>query len=309
MSAEPSPLVPPPLPRRKERWWLHALLLVLTIATTTWAGAFFVAGFDPEGSRKLLEGSPSGAAFFLEGAKLFSLPLLAILLSHEMGHYLVCRSRGIDASPPYFIPFPPLVFNITGTFGAFIRIREPFRNRRDLFDVGVAGPIAGFVVALPVLVYGLLHTRTHAVLANAPPGTIYFGYPLGLTLLQKLFLGRTFTTIEVSEHPMLLAGWFGLLVTAINLMPLSQLDGGHALYAVLGRWQKKAVPFLLLGLAILGAISPAWWLWFVIVLVIGTRHPPTLDDDTPLDARRIAVAVATLAIFVLSIAPKPIWQN
>src|SRR5664279_1323995 len=168
---------PAAVPRRKERWWLHGLLLLLTLATTSWAGAGFAINFRPS-----LLGTGASAEVFahlLEGALSFSLPLLAILVAHEAGHYLMCRRYGIDASPPYFIPFPSLV----GTMGAFIRIREPFRTKTHLFDVGVAGPIAGFVVALPILVYGMAHTRMNP--GPIEGGTLIFHYPLLVTILQK----------------------------------------------------------------------------------------------------------------------------
>ena len=285
---------------RRERWWLHALLLLLTFATTTYVGAGFAVNFRPGllPSGGLVAGSLSG---LVRGALSFSVPLLAILFAHEMGHYLMCRRYGIDASPPYFIPFPSLV----GTLGAFIRIRQPIATKRQLFDIGVAGPIAGFVVAVPLLLWGVAHSRPNLnpVLEE---GTILFRYPLAVTWAQQLTVGGTFTSEQAVEHPVFVAAWFGLFVTALNLLPIGQLDGGHALYAVLGRLQRKAAWPILAVLALLGLKWPGWWLWVVVTLVIGIRHPPVIDEGIPLDGRRLAVAVLVLLMFVVCFAPVPL---
>ncbi len=285
---------------RRERWWLHALLLLLTFATTTYVGAGFAVNFRPGllPSGGLVGGSLAG---LVRGALSFSVPLLAILFAHEMGHYLMCRRYRIDASPPYFIPFPSLV----GTLGAFIRIRQPIATKRQLFDIGVAGPIAGFVVAIPLLLWGVAHSRPNLnpVLEE---GTILFRYPLAVTWAQQLTVGGTFTSEQAVEHPVFVAAWFGLFVTALNLLPIGQLDGGHALYAVLGRLQRKAAWPILGALALLGLKWPGWWLWVVITLVIGVRHPPVLDEEEPLDGRRLAVAGLVLLIFLVCFAPIPI---
>lgn len=287
-------------PRRRERWWLHGLLLVLTFGTTTWVGASFAVNFRPSLLTPGGETAASLAALF-RGAITYSVPLLLILFAHEMGHYVTCRRYGIDASPPYFIPFPSLV----GTMGAFIRIREPIPDKRQLFDVGVAGPIAGFVVALPLLAWGIAHTRPNPspVLQD---GTVLFHYPLLVTLFQKVLLGTTFTSADAIEHPVFIAAWFGLFVTALNLLPLGQLDGGHALYAVFGRHQRTIAIPLLIVLAFMGLKWPGWWIWVAFTLFTGLRHPPVLDEETPLDARRKLVAAAVLLIFVVCFAPIPI---
>jgi membrane-associated protease RseP (regulator of RpoE activity) len=292
--------VPPPLPRRRERWWLHGLLLFLTFLTTTFVGAQFAASYD----KSLLpaQGLDSAAAVKLIVAGLFySIPLLAILLSHEMGHYLMCRRYGIDASPPYFIPIPLVL----GTMGAFIRIREPMRAKNHVFDVGLAGPIAGFAVTLPVLLYGVAHTIPVGHQAAAE-GSQVFQYPLLVTLFQKLIFGSTYTSYDVYEHPTFMAGWAGLFVTAFNLIPLSQLDGGHALYAVAGRKQRFFAFPVLAVLAYLGFGFASWWVLSVLVLAFGLRHPPVLDEDAPLSSGRKLVAIGSLAIFVLCFMPVPI---
>jgi Zn-dependent protease len=299
MSSPPDGLVPPPLPRRRERWWLHALLLFLTFLTTTFVGANFAASYD----RSLVAGGLTRDALprlFVAGL-LYSVPLLAILLSHEMGHYLMCRRYGIDASPPFFIPIP----FVLGTMGVFIRIREQMRRKHHVFDVGLAGPIAGFVVTLPILVYGVAHTTPIGHQA-ATEGSQVFEYPLLVQLLQKLIFGATYTSYDVYEHPTFMAGWAGLFVTAFNLIPLSQLDGGHAVYAVLGR-KTRLLAFPVLGaLAALGFEFPSWWVLGALVLIFGLRHPPVSDEDAPLSPGRKAVAAGCLAIFALCFMPAPI---
>lgn len=297
---EELPVSPAAAPRRRERWWLHGLLLVLTLGTTTYAGAGFAVNFRPGLLR--MEGTPRQLlGHLLEGAVSFSLPLLAILVAHEMGHYLMCRRYGIDASPPYFVPFPSLV----GTMGAFIRIREPIRDKKQLFDMAVAGPIAGFAVAVPLLAWGV----SRSVVNPSPAlgeGTIIFHYPILVELFQKLFNGATYSSIDVIEHPVFIAAWFGLLVTALNLLPLGQLDGGHTIYAVFGRFQRLLAIPLILVLAALGLMWPGWWVWVVFTLVTGLRHPRVLNEDEPLDDRRKLVAAGVLLIFVLCFTPVPI---
>ena len=205
----------------------------------------------------------------LEGAVSFSLPLLAILVAHELGHYLVCRRYGIDASPPYFIPFLPQI-SLVGTMGAFIRIREPIRDKKQLFDMAVAGPIAGFAVAVPLLAWGVSHSRVNPVPVLGD-GTVIFQYPILVQLFQRIFVGATYTSVDVIEHPVFLAAWFGLFVTALNLLPLGQLDGGHTVYAVFGRFQRLLAIPLLIVLAVLGLKWPGWWVWVLFTLFTGIR--------------------------------------
>ncbi|MGZ5427149.1 MAG: site-2 protease family protein [Thermoanaerobaculia bacterium] len=295
---------PAAAPRRKERWWLHGLLFAATFLTTTYAGLVFAAGFRPALLLRI-ENAPSlfDPRLFKEGL-VFSLPLLAILLAHELGHYLVCRRYGIDASPPYFIPFPPQV-SLVGTMGAFIRIREQIRDKRQLFDMAVAGPIAGFAVSVPLLAWGVSHSRVNPSPALSE-GTVIFQYPILVQLFQKIFAGATYTSVDVIEHPVFLAAWFGLFVTALNLLPLGQLDGGHTVYAVFGRFQRVLALSLLVVLALLGLKWPGWWVWVLFTLFTGIRHPPVSNEGEPLDDRRKLVAAGVLLIFVLCFAPVPI---
>jgi membrane-associated protease RseP (regulator of RpoE activity) len=278
---------------------------VLTFGTMTLVGIQLAAGYDPRLAVLDARSGVLGITPALVLAALgYSVPLLLILLAHEMGHYLACRRYGIDASPPFFLPFLPVV-PLPGTFGAFIRVREPIHDKRALFDMAVAGPIAGFLVALPVAAYGILHTR----LNFDPPGegTIYFGYPLAVKALQLLLTGHTFTSVHVVEHPTFMAAWWGFVVTAINLIPAGQLDGGHALYAVFGRRHRLLRWPILALLVALGFLYTGWWVWAAIVLVLTSlRRPPLHDEDEPLDPRRRAVAAAVLAILVLCFVPVPI---
>lgn len=308
MESFPAPgSVPAPAPRR-ERWWLHALLLALTFGTTTFVGVQLAAGYDP---RIVAVDPRSGVFAITPGLVLaglaYSVPLLLILLAHELGHYLMCRRYGVDASPPYFLPFLPVV-PLPGTFGAFIRVREPIRDKKVLFDMAVAGPIAGFLVALPFAAWGIWQTRPNF----DPPteGTIYFGYPLAVKAIQLLMTGHTFTSAHVVEHPALMAAWWGFVVTAINLIPAGQLDGGHTIYAVFGRRHRFLRWPVLLALAGLGFLYRGWWLWAGIVLVLtALRRPPLADEDVPLDPRRRAVAAFVLLVLVLSFVPVPIRES
>ncbi|MFN7987625.1 MAG: site-2 protease family protein [Thermoanaerobaculia bacterium] len=312
----PPPAFVPAAPRRRERWWLHALLLLATFGTTALVGAQLATGYerrlaviDPRGDlfqifpRLAIAGLVITRENLLAGLA-YTVPLLLILLAHELGHYLMCRRYGIDASPPYFLPFLPVV-PLPGTFGAFIRVREPIRDKRALFDMAVAGPIAGFLVALPFAAWGIWHTRLN--FEPLTPGTEYFGYPLAVTVLQLLMTGHTFTSLHVVEHPTFMAAWWGFVVTAINLIPAGQLDGGHTIYAVFGRRHRLFRWPVLLALFGLGFLYASWWLWAAIVLILtALRRPALADEDIPLDPRRKAVAALVLLILILSFVPVPI---
>jgi hypothetical protein len=304
-------------PARPERWWLHTLLFVLTALTTTAAGARFL-GYEPFPFVFVPLG-PIGfpaPAQFLPGELLpglvFSLPLLAILFGHEMGHFLAARRHGMDVSPPYFIPAPRL--NVIGTFGAFIRLRSPIINRAMLLDVGAAGPIASFVLSIPVLVLGLLWS-TPATYGDGTPPTgfvvffgaepIYIGGSLLVHALAWLFAAPGDVLVL---HPLAFAGWLGLFVTAVNLFPLSQLDGGHILYALLREWQPR-LGLVFLGLLVaLGNLWAGWWFWALLIIVLGrgsVRHPAVFDPEYPIRGVRRRVGWVCVAIFVATFVVIP----
>ncbi len=290
----PAPTWAPPTPRvRRQRGpWLHVILFAATFVTTSMAGAR-EAGVDPFAAvGNLRAGFP------------FSITLMSILLFHEMGHYMLSRVHGVRASLPYFIPAPPIF--IAGTFGAFIRMESAPRSRRALFDVGAAGPWAGFMIAVPAIVVGLKMSQVLPLGANA--GGDMLGESVIFSLLSRLTLGVLPDDVMIQLHPIAMAGWFGLFVTSLNLLPVGQLDGGHVTYAMFGprhRWVARAFLAVVLFLSTQG--WPGWLFWAVLVTLLGLDHPPTMDWWTPLDGRRRLAAWLTVALFVLTFMPAPFW--
>lgn len=298
------PYVPPiaaARPRR-ERRAKHLLLFVLTAVTTTMAGGCHYAGFALDfGAGEL---NLTSIDLYLNGLW-YSLSILAILGAHEFGHYYACRYYGVDASLPYFLPAP---LPLTGTLGAFIRIRSSIPTKRQLFDIGIAGPIAGFVVAIPVLLLGVSMSR----LVEIPPNFqgIELGEPLLFQAIAWLKWGTPPEGYSINLHPMGFAAWFGLLATALNLFPIGQLDGGHISYAVFGRRSTIITLLMVLSLVGLTFVSSSWMVWTMLtvamLLVFGPRHPTTIDEDVPLDRTRTLLALLALAMFVLCFTPAPI---
>lgn len=236
----------------------------------------------------------------------FSLPTMLILLTHELGHYLACRRYRIPATWPHFIPVPIGL----GTFGAFIRIKAPIRTKRELFDIGIAGPVAGFLMLLPFLVYGIVRS-TPVLVAAAEPLTTHTilhipGKSLLFGMLQRLIHGTPTPDTVLDLHPFALAAWVGLLVTSLNLLPFGQLDGGHILYAAIGRAQHTlALP--LWGLLVAGGfLWPGWFLWSFLVLAMRLRHPPVRNERIPLGRRRKLAAVGALILLLLCFMPVPL---
>ena len=307
--------------RRRERWLLHAVLLAATLYTITFAGAVMVGTVPYDGYWTFfLRGVPETSAFWRAWSSglVFSLPLLAILLCHELGHYVTARRYLLDVSPPYFIPLP-LVPSFIGTMGAFIRLRTLLSDRRQLFDVGLAGPIAGFLVALPVLAVGL--ARSHALpfdrgsdvhgmvlFFGREPATVLGDSPI-TWLVRQLVVGRADAGAgAIAVHPLAFAGWVGMFVTMLNLLPISQLDGGHILYAALPRWHQRVARIFWVGLAALGWLWTGWLIWGLLVLVLSRGrlgHPPVLDPYRPLPPSRRPLAWGALALFALTFAPVP----
>jgi len=284
--------------------WMNGLLFGLTILTTWFAGTFFAASFLSA------EGASPGALFdprLLGLGLLYAVVLMIILTGHELGHYLTCRRYGVLATLPFFIPGPPFL----GTFGAFIRIKSPVRFRRQIFDVGANGPLTGFALALPALVLGLALSKVGPL--PAAPDTITFGEPLLFKLLSGLFFGGIAEGSSLILHPIGFAGWVGLLVTAFNLVPLGQLDGGHVAYAVLGK-RARVLSWIMVGfLTAMGVFYHLSWIILAAVMLffefkskMRLRHPPVYDEDAPLGPKRIVLSLVVLLIFVLSFIPDPI---
>ncbi len=277
---------------------IHVVLFLLTVFTTLLVGAGFEHDFRRNNPVNLdhafdilvhLREHPSA---LIAGIP-YSLTLLVILLAHEFGHYFACRFHGIRATLPYFLPAPTLI----GTLGAFIWIRSPIYTRRALFDVGVAGPIAGFLLIVPALFIGL--DLSKVVPGIALRGDIVFGTPLILHLLQSVFF-PTASSADISLHPIARAAWAGLLATALNLLPIGQLDGGHILYAFFGerhRLLSRIFNFALIPLGIF--FSWSWLAWAAILFFAARRHP-VIFDNTPPGRARAALGWASLAIFLLS---------
>jgi membrane-associated protease RseP (regulator of RpoE activity) len=308
--------LPPQAPERP-RYLLALTLFVLTLLCTTTLGPvmYMVSRTDVVTDLSTLWGvfliPRVVVAVWHDPALLhiglsFSFAAMTILFCHEMGHYIACRRYGLACTLPYFLPVP-LNF---GTFGAFIKIKAPIRTKRELFDVGVAGPLAGFVALIPFLLYGVAHSKPvvlpHADPAVASQAVEALGGNLAIYLVARLFHGPLAPGTYLNLHPMALGAWLGLFATSLNLLPLGQLDGGHILYAATGRLQRRLAIPLWLGLGLLGWLWPGWILWTLIVLVIGLYHPPVWDEREPLDASRRMLAWLSLVIFILSFMPVPL---
>jgi membrane-associated protease RseP (regulator of RpoE activity) len=290
--------------RPRDRWWLNVALLFLTLLATSIGGAT-LAGVNGLWYRPTIHEMLAGLPF--------SLPLLAILLAHESGHYAAARRYRVNASPPYFVPFPPQL-NLLGTLGAFIRLRSPVFDRRTLFDIGAAGPIAGMLVALPVLLVGLARSTVERGVATLPWAHQYivaddFRFFLGDSLLLRACRALLGLDGVLHLHPMAVAGWVGLLVTSLNLLPLTQFDGGHIAFALFGRAQSWIARVFWLALIPLGLLSRSWWVWAALALVLGRGrldHPRLVSPERELDRTRRALGYLTIAIFLTTFMPLPI---
>lgn len=307
-------------------WVRHSALFLLTFITSTLAGIWFDARqtevpepttsgllgyvlYVPEYYRRLIADVLRQAVAnpgLLKSGLTFSTSLLTILLAHEMGHYLSCRYYGVRATLPFFIPAPPLF--LAGTFGAFIKMKSPIPSRRALFDIGLAGPLAGFVILLPVAVAGLLTLQPGA--PQSSKGLIIFNDPLLFQLIAKF---ARIKLVDALPNPFYMAAWIGLLVTSLNLMPVGQLDGGHGTFAVFGGRAHKTigrVAFVVVAVtAVLGFIwhgSPSGFLYTVLLgVMLKVRHPAP-EEMEPLGRGRTIVAIVTLIVFALSFVPFPI---
>jgi membrane-associated protease RseP (regulator of RpoE activity) len=239
---------------------------------------------------------------YLVGGPVYSATLMTILLAHESGHYLMTRRYGIPATLPYFIPLPLPPF---GTLGAVIKMRGRMTHRRALLDIAVAGPLAGLFFAIPALAIGLRLSEIIPV-ENTPGFSLQLGESLLFTLVARLTVGPVSEGQDLLLHPMAYAAWTGLFVTALNLLPVGQLDGGHVIYALLGRQSKKVFVITLIAFAVICAFFyPGWALLIMLILFFGFQHAPPLDDVTPLSAGRKVLGVLVMVLFILAFTPVP----
>jgi membrane-associated protease RseP (regulator of RpoE activity) len=304
----------------RPKYWLHILLFLFTFFTTTIAGVAWL-NMDPFDLANFHFGLP------------YSVLLLTVLTLHEFGHYFAARYHRVDATLPFYIPFPLLPGLIHfGTLGAIIRIRSALPNKKVLFDIGIAGPIAGFVASLAILVYGMTHLPgieylyeihpEYRELIELPEGNLQFGQTLLMVILRELLVSPDafFPPMnEIYHYPFLTVGWFGMLVTAINLLPVGQLDGGHIAYAMFGerhRFIARGTFFFLLLIGLLGFLPflgisvpigwSGWLFWAAIIyFVIKLKHPP-VPDQTPLDPLRMRIGWTAYLMLMLCFSPAPI---
>ncbi len=268
---------------------VNLILFCFTVASTLLAGALLENGNPILYSEDWLLGIP------------FSFTLLSIIGLHELGHYIMCRYHKVDATLPYFIPAPTII----GTLGAVIKIRSPITSNKALFDIGAAGPIAGFLVALPAIFIGLNMSEVREAALNT--GHITFGDPLIMKIAIKMVLGEIPEGFSVYISSIGFAGWVGLLVTAFNLLPIGQLDGGHIAYSLLGRkqaWLGYSIFYLLFPLSILWW---GWFIWIILAMVMKIRHPVGMTKPDELDLKRKIIGAVCLIIFALCIIPVPIY--
>jgi membrane-associated protease RseP (regulator of RpoE activity) len=290
----------------RQRLWLHFILLLLTLFTTTLVGAHMqfnfshnLPFFDIERFWAIFTIGLQSPASFASGLP-FSLTLLTILMAHELGHYLACVYYGIDATLPYFLPSP---MPVSGTFGAFIKIRSAIREKRILFDVGIAGPIAGFVFLIPALGVGLAFSKVIPGINHE--GTIKLGVPALEWFAQKLIFPGV-PSVDIYLHPVARAAWVGMFATALNLLPAGQLDGGHVIYALFGRAQKQITNLFLVALLPMGWYGwNGWWMWAGLIFFFARKHPP-LYDASDIGESRVKLGVVALCIFLLCFSLTPI---
>jgi len=283
------PVKPRSLPRffnklrsDKPRW--NVILFLLTCVTT------FITGWVQNG--------------YWEAGLWYGGAIISILLAHEMGHYLMCRKYGIQATLPFFIPFPPYI-NPFGTLGAVIKMESVIPSRKALFDVAVAGPLAGLALTLPAIYFGIQLSDVIDVHKAASGGSISLGESYLFARLSEFAIGHLSENQDVLLHPLAYAGWAGLFVTALNLLPIGQLDGGHVVYALLGKRHSYVAIIAFVAFAVVALfIYPGWIFLLLLLFWFGYKHPPTMDE-TPIDTKRILIGIFTLIIFALSFTPEP----
>jgi len=271
---------------KKEIPWLNIILFLLTLITTTFAGTLF-SGKDPFIVKNLPSGLP------------FSLSLLTILLFHESGHYLLSKKHNVEASLPYFIPAPSFI----GTFGAIIKMKSNINSKNALIDIGTAGPLSGFIVSIPFLVYGIAKSK---LIQTMPAGSIKLGDFLLIKILIKLIWGNLPENMDLMLHPVAFAGWLGCFVTAMNLFPVGQLDGGHICYAFFPKKSAIISKFFIFILFLLGFLAwEGWFIWAFLLIMLGTKHPPVYDENERITPFRMILGLIALIVFILTFIPAP----
>lgn len=299
--------IPPDAPAWRRRLWLHLLLILLTFFTTTTLGARLAFNFqhnlppfDVEHDLLVFLQVFRDPAILWLGLP-YSITLLLILVAHEFGHWFACYYHGIDASLPYFLPAPTFI----GTFGAFIRFRSAVKSRRELFDVGVAGPLAGFVFSVPAMGIGLALSKV--VPGIGAQGEMQMGTPVLFRLIE-LWLFPGALPADIYLHPVARAAWVGMLLTALNLLPVGQLDGGHIVYACFGEKHRRIALAAIVLLVPLGFIYWPWWLYAVVLFFVGRKHFYVYDSG-PLGNGRWQLLALTILIFALAFIPAPVQYN
>jgi membrane-associated protease RseP (regulator of RpoE activity) len=267
---------------------LHLVLFFLTLLTTLAVGALHAGADILSEPNQIYKGIP------------FAFSLMIILLSHEFSHYFASKNHGVKATLPYFIPAPTII----GTFGAFIKMKSPIITRKALIDIGASGPIAGFIFSVIATVIGL--NMSQIVSVTKTTGGLNLGDSLLFSFLSRLILGIVPAGYDVLLHPVAFAGWIGLFVTSMNLIPVGQLDGGHIVYALLGEKQTRLSFLLVVFMLVLGFLLwEGWFVWAVLLLVLGLRHPPVIYWEVPLDRKRKFIGWVSLVIFILTFIPMP----
>lgn len=277
--------------------WLNIVMFILTVFSTILSGAG-LEGIDIMGKPSLIWNNPLDV---LKAGIPFSFALLGILLFHEFGHYILSRRNGVKVTLPFFVPFP----NFVGTLGAVIKSKSPFINRRQLMEMGAAGPLAGVVLAIPFLVWGMAHPRFIPEPISMG-GMINLGSSLLIYAIDKLVSPIPPDGMISIMHPVAFAGWVGLLVTMLNLMPISQFDGGHILYALFGKIQHKLAYLFIALLVALSFYWMGWLIWIVFGFILKPSHPPTVLDDIPLERKHKIMGYLCILLFIICFMPVPI---